>query len=460
MAGLLTQPGSTGSRRGAASEKLRHGSLFTGVGGIDLGLEWAGFETAWQVENNLFARKVLEKHWEDVPKFADVRQCGEHNLEGVDIISGGFPCQQVSCAGKREGIGTTECPTERSGLWFEYLRIIRELKPRWVLIENVSRLLHTCDGDRVLADVEGAGYSWWALVLGAEALGAPHKRERAWVLCRRTDALCGCGFGGVMPGEGTLPPECERHMEEARGRWDCWKNELRGGPEGSRSPKTITPTATAILVKDWSWGSFVELPNGRWRKRTRRGKVGGSMSWAQEMAVRAAAQGNHNLEPTPECCEEFMGFPAGWTDLGAEGPEAARYARTMRGVRGMPDWAQRLRALGNAVVPQIPMLIGCFIQQSEACRTSPAHGGAQTTKANIPLLGNEERIKPQAEPLAVLHLAGMKAGQHACTQGEPPSGLAGPAETCGASRQVAPRPASAKPSAKGCVDEQPSRRPS
>ena len=373
MAGLLTQSGTSGSQRGVAPARLRHGSLFTGVGGMDLGLEWAGFETAWQVENNAFARKVLEKHWGDVPKFTDVRQCGKHNLERVDIISGGFPCQQISCAGKREGIGTAECPTERSGLWFEFLRIVRELRPRWVLVENVSRLLHTGDGDTVLSDMEQAGYSCTPLVLGAEALGAPHRRERAWILCH--DRAADRPGVEAVTGDWALPPECRLRMEEARGRWEYWKGELRGGSPGTCLPKTITPTATAVLVKDWSGDSFLRLPNGRWRKRTGKG-VGGSMSWAQEMAARAAAQGNPRLEPAPEFCEEFMGFPAGWTDLGAD-PVAARYARIVRGVRGTPDWEDRLRALGNAAVPLIPMLIGCFIQSYESQPAVPADGGFQ-----------------------------------------------------------------------------------
>ena len=132
------------------TRKLRHGSLFSGVGGIDLGLAWAGFEVVWQVEIAPFARKILEKRWPGVRKLYDVRRCGRDNLEPVDLISGGSPCQQISCAGKREGIGTPDSPTERSGLWFEYLRIIGELRPRWVLIENVSRLLDTADGETVL----------------------------------------------------------------------------------------------------------------------------------------------------------------------------------------------------------------------------------------------------------------------------------------------------------------------
>ena len=371
-----TQPGTTGSQRGAAPAKLRHGSLFAGIGGIDVGFQWAGFETAWQVEIDPFARKVLEKHWSGVARFGDIKDCGRENLREVNVITGGYPCQDHSPAGKKLGLGTPEHPTARSGLWFEYLRVVRELQPARLVVENVARLLRTGDGDTVLADIEGAGYACTPLVLGADILGAPHERKRAWVLCRRRDAVAGWRFGGVMPSEEALPQECKRHMEEACGKWDHWKNELKGGPQGSPSPKTITPTATAILVTDWSWDDFIRLPSGRWRKRTRHGKVGGSMSWAQEMAVRAAAQGNPRLEPTPECCEEFMGFPAGWTELGAD-PIAARYAGIMRGVRGTPDWEDRLRALGNAAMPQFPMLIACFIQRCESQFALPADCGAE-----------------------------------------------------------------------------------
>jgi site-specific DNA-cytosine methylase len=335
---------------------------------MDLGLEWAGFETAWQVEINPFARNVLKKHWQRVPKFTDVRECGDHrkhSLESVTVISGGYPCQDHSIAGKKRGLGTPDNPTDRSGLWFEYIRIVRELRPSWVIIENVPRLLHTEDGDRVLADLEGAGYSCTPLVLGAEILGAPHQRKRAWIVCH-DKAQDPCAIEPVKPEQCELPPKCQRRMKEARERWDCGKNELRGGPQGSCSPKMPTPTATAILVKDWSSDNFLRVPNGRWRKQTTSGKVSGSMSWAQEMAARAAAQDNPRLEPTPEFCEEVMGFPAGWTDLGADGPIAARYARIVRGVCGMPNWVNRLRALGNAVVPQIPMLIGCFIREYES----------------------------------------------------------------------------------------------
>jgi site-specific DNA-cytosine methylase len=362
------------------------------VGGIDLGFGWAGIKTAWFVEKDPFARQVLGRRFPGVPKFTDVRKCGEtrpNRLEPVDIISGGFPCQDESISGRRRGLGTPENPTKRSGLWFQYLRIVRELRPRWVLIENVSRLLHTADGDRVLADMEGAGYSCSPLVLDAEILGAPHKRERTWILCHDNDAHDGRDFKELMTEQWALPPECQEKIEEARERWNYWKHELSGGTGHGFSPMTVTPTATAISVKHWSEDNFIRKSSGRLRKRTKRGTEG-SMSWFQEMAARAAAQENPKLMPTPEACEEFMGFPKGWTDLGSERPEAVAYAKILRGVEGIPDCKKRLKAIGNAVVPLIPMLFGCFIQEYESRLSSPAHTGSQWSKEDSYSMENEK----------------------------------------------------------------------
>jgi len=206
---------------------------------IDYGLEMAGFETAFQVEIDPFCRKVLEKYWPDVPRFEDVRKCGRHNLEPVDLLSGGYPCQDHSIAGKKRGLGTPDNPTERSGLWFEYSRIIRELRPRWILVENVSRLLRTEDGDRVLSDLEGAGYACWPLVLDVEVLDAPHIRERTWLVCREwaspvpvgqyPDDEGDPGHGMV---EGELHSAAERALAETRKQWQDRKHELAPGNGG------------------------------------------------------------------------------------------------------------------------------------------------------------------------------------------------------------------------------------
>lgn len=155
---------------------MRFGSLFAGIGGMDLGLERAGMQCAWQVEIDPFCRKVLTKHWPDVPKFNDVKECGKHNLEQVDLIAGGFPCQDISDAGKRAGIDGS-----RSGLWREFHRIICELRPRYVLVENVAALLVRGMG-RVLGDLAQSGYDAEWRVLPAGEFLAPHRRERVFVI--------------------------------------------------------------------------------------------------------------------------------------------------------------------------------------------------------------------------------------------------------------------------------------
>ena len=155
---------------------MRFGSLFSGIGGMDLGLERAGMQCAWQVEIDEFCRKVLTKHWPNVPKFNDVRECGKHNLERVDLIAGGFPCQDISNAGKRAGI-----QGPRSGLWSEFHRIIGELRPRYVLVENVAALLNR-GLERVLGDLAESGYDAQWDCLPAAAFGAPHRRDRVWLV--------------------------------------------------------------------------------------------------------------------------------------------------------------------------------------------------------------------------------------------------------------------------------------
>ncbi len=156
---------------------LTFGSLFAGIGGLDLALERAGMTCKWQVENNEFCQKVLTKHWPNVPKYGDIRECGD-NLEPVNLICGGFPCQDVSVAGKRAGITGS-----RSGLWSEFDRIIRVLRPRFVLVENVPGLLgaHGGLGD-VLGDLAALGYDAEWDCIPAAAVGAPHLRYRVWIV--------------------------------------------------------------------------------------------------------------------------------------------------------------------------------------------------------------------------------------------------------------------------------------
>lgn len=153
------------------------GSLFAGIGGFDLGFERAGFEVKWQVEIDPWCRKVLAKNFPNAARYEDVRTVGAHNLSRVDVIAGGFPCQDISLAGTGAGIADGT----RSGLWSEFSRTICELRPRFVLVENVSALLGRGMG-RVLGDLAAVGYdAEWEIVSAADA-GAPHLRERVWIV--------------------------------------------------------------------------------------------------------------------------------------------------------------------------------------------------------------------------------------------------------------------------------------
>lgn len=159
--------------------RLTVGSLFSGIGGFDLGLERAGFEIKWQVEIDEFCKKILSKHWQNVPKFSDIKNCGSHNLETVDLICGGFPCQPFSIAGKRRG------NKDDRYLWSEMFRIIKEIKPSWVIGENVTGIINMAL-EQVCVDLEAEGYDVQPLIIPACAVNAPHRRDRVWILANNT----------------------------------------------------------------------------------------------------------------------------------------------------------------------------------------------------------------------------------------------------------------------------------
>lgn len=155
---------------------LTVGSLFSGIGGFDLGLERAGHVVCWQVESDPFCRSVLARHWPHVRRYEDVRTVSPYELEWVDIICGGFPCQDVSHVGQKAGIDGA-----RSGLWSEFVRIVRVVRPTYVLVENTTGLFARGFG-QVLGDLASLGYDAEWSVLSACALGAPHPRERVFIL--------------------------------------------------------------------------------------------------------------------------------------------------------------------------------------------------------------------------------------------------------------------------------------
>ena len=156
---------------------MTFGSLFSGIGGLDLGLERAGMECRWQVEKDQFAASILARHWPHTKRYEDITEVSGDRLEWVDLIAGGFPCQDLSAAGRRGGISA-----ERSGLWAHFARLVGEVRPRYVLIENVSGLLDNEPMRRVLGDLSSRGYDAEWRMLRASDFGAPHERARVFIV--------------------------------------------------------------------------------------------------------------------------------------------------------------------------------------------------------------------------------------------------------------------------------------
>src|SRR6185436_12298411 len=177
--------------------------LFSGIGAFSLGLERAGMRTVAFCEIEPFARRVLARHWPDVHIFHDVRELSAQHLSakglGVDLICGGFPCQDISVAGRGAGIGG-----ERSGLWSEFARLIGEIRPRYAIVENVAALLGRGLGD-VLGDLASLGYDAEWHCIPASAVGAPHIRDRVWIVAYATS-------------ERERPGRCEPAEDAGRGQ--------------------------------------------------------------------------------------------------------------------------------------------------------------------------------------------------------------------------------------------------
>lgn len=210
--------------------KMTFGSLFAGIGGFDLGLELAGMECRWQVENESFCTQILKARWPKVPKFGDVRTCGAKNLDPVDLVCGGFPCQSISIAGKRRG------KKDNRFLWPQMLRIVSELRPAWILGENVLGIASMVqfDGplkvdrrqysedekaggrfevgevrervgsgllDEILDDLEKIGYAVTPFAIPACAVNAPHLRFRVWILGRNSESARKGTVGEIHEGK-------------------------------------------------------------------------------------------------------------------------------------------------------------------------------------------------------------------------------------------------------------------
>lgn len=188
---------------------MKYFSLFTGIGGIDIAAEWAGFQIMGMCEIDDFCLKILNKHWPDIPKWRDIYELSGKDIEEkcgkIDLLSGGFPCQPFSITGKRKGF------VDDRYLWPEMLRIIREIRPKWVLGENVPGIFSIrYDGQylygEILKDLAQIGYNVGWLCYGASDIGAPHRRERVFIVAHSSGGDGEASFlleqGGIRGSQG------------------------------------------------------------------------------------------------------------------------------------------------------------------------------------------------------------------------------------------------------------------
>ncbi len=202
-------------------------SLFSGIGGIDLAAQWAGIETVAFCEIDPFCQKVLKKHWPDVPIWSDINDLSADNLRyggidsnRIDIIAGGFPCQPFSCAGEQRG------KEDDRYLWPEMFRVIREIKPRWVVGENVANFVNMALDD-ALADLESEGYSSISFLIPACGIGAKHKRNRVFIVAHLNSKRMEGSFKKQILGKSDIQSrQISKPFQEAERRFNTFKSRL------------------------------------------------------------------------------------------------------------------------------------------------------------------------------------------------------------------------------------------
>ena len=387
-------------------QPLRYLSLFSGIGGFDLGFDRAGMVCAGQVEFDEKARAVLAKHWPDVPRMTDVREVQGHEFGTVDVICGGFPCQDVSVAGRRAGLAG-----ERSGLWYEFHRIVDRVKPRVVVIENVPGLLSSNGGQdfaTVLRGLVECGYGVAWRILDAQYFGVPQRRRRVFIVGSLGDGRAAevlferdGGAGDSAPGRGQRPDiarDVAASLRHGGGNGRGYNLDAECGltvappavphaltAEGHDASEDGTgrgvPILAAPLVARQAKGGFTDPVNDNIICTTFNGYTGGADDNDAQgghlvMAFSAGNSGDSygigltengtpplragnsgtNMTPTvaggfgvrrltPVECERLQGFPDNWTD-------------------GQSDSA-RYRQLGNAVAVPVAEWIGRRIAEAQ-----------------------------------------------------------------------------------------------
>ena len=309
------------------------GELFAGIGGIGLGLEnTGGFQVKWQVERDEYASKVLAKHWPEAQRFNDVLEFppGDQNNYYVDLIAGGFPCQDISVAGKGEGL-----EGERSGLFYEIVRIAERLKPKYLLLENVAALLIRGMGD-VLRELAAIGYDAEWHCIPAATVGAPHRRDRVFIIAHTQHNE------PHRDGSNEQKRECKK-----MGRLEQFRGDGVKGHVADADDRHIRQDEK-ILSRGYPAEFGCE-----------------NVADAKRFGLPGSGKFKHTGNKASFCEGETIESIYGrFGDFWAVEPNVGRVAD------GVSRRVDRLRCLGNAVVPQVAQFIGEMILRAEQCKGS------------------------------------------------------------------------------------------
>jgi len=327
--------------------KMKVLDLFSGIGGFSLGLERAGMETVAFCEIEPFPQKVLKKHWPDVPIYNDVTKLTKEILDndgitGIDVICGGFPCQDISIAGNQAGI-----EGKRSGLWGEMCRIISDIRPKYAIMENVSNLLAGDNGrwfGRVLGDLAEIGYDAEWHCIPASFIGAPHRRERVWIIA---------------------------YPASKQDRW-IQQRELQPNFDASSFANTESPGSkgdSRTMGETLCNSKEQEFRAEPFCKSSDNGDAGRG-GQPDGTRILSESPNSNNLGCEGSLCQEVQRQPIFTWQFERRNPFWRDgwpiSSPKVCGVDdGIPDRTHRLKALGNAVVPQIPELIGKAILYHE-----------------------------------------------------------------------------------------------
>lgn len=326
------------------------GSLFSGIGGLDLGLERAGMQVKWQVEIDPYCQRVLAKHWPNVKRYGDIREVRWSEVEPVDLICGGFPCQPVSVAGARKG------DKDERWLWPEFLRAIREVRPKYALVENVPGLLSTDHGRLargVFGDLAEIGYdAEWNIVSAAD-VGAPHLRKRIFIIAYPISARRGPEpiffterFYSSLPRHDGQEDAICNAFEGGCDRFARWRSraEPENGYIGLETSAMAHPNS-----QGFSRSSISILGRGPQQEDT---NISGPSQRNVSDTNPARFSDIQGRGAIAECRWNGTSDSNDWWDIE---PDVGRVAD------GVPSRVDRLRCLGNAVVPQVAEVIGRMI---------------------------------------------------------------------------------------------------